>query len=119
MGKVVGGLIGGIGGGIGSAAGTKALADQFTDDDAKEMFNLLQDAIAQLAEDFMLTEDEFIKSNIENKIKETVNQKWLERMYQAGSAKNGNPGRINFAYKEFEKRFENIISQLLLFTYIL
>lgn len=106
---VVGTVIGGIIGGIAGALGTKKALDRIVKDDAEEMFEIAQEAIADLAMDYMLSEEEF--ERIAESIQEKVQPKWLETMYQIGahSDTDARSTRYAFAYRELEPVFEDIV----------
>ena len=83
-GTVAGGLIGGIAGslgaGIGGTSAAKFLADKFVKDDSERLIARLQAEIEQLASKYMLTEDEL--EYVITKIDQTINPKWLRRMFK-------------------------------------
>ena len=111
IGGTIGGVIGGVGTGMGLAIGTKKVLDLITEDDAKEMFSLMQDSVELLAFNYMITEDEF-NNEIADEIMKTVNLKWLEKMYQAGAKqKDSKQARYDFAYKELESIFEKVVKK--------
>jgi len=106
---VVGTFIGGLIGGIAGSLGTKKVLDQFIKDDAEKMFEIAQEAIADLAMDYMLSEEEFEKvvEHIRNKVTPT----WLETIYQIGlrSDSDARGARYAFAYQDLEPIFEEIV----------
>lgn len=109
IGTSIGGFAGGIGLGMGSAMGSKKLLNQLSEDDAKEMFTIAQDAIVNLATDYMITEDEF-KMKLEGKLKKTITPKWLENMYQSGRKSDDKIiTRIKFSHEQLEPLFEETI----------
>ncbi len=108
IGAKVGGVVGGLAGGLGASIGTKKIADCIVKDDAVEMFELVKDSIAQLGEDYFISEKEFEEAKIENFLSEKVNNKWLMNMFSAG---NNSDQRKNYAYREFESIFEEIASK--------
>lgn len=109
IGVTVGGIIGGILGGLGISVGVKKIADLISDDDSKKMFEIIKNSIAQLAFDYMISETEFDKIEIQNVIKKIVTQKWLQNMYKAG-VKN-TKGSFNFASQQFEKFFKEEVEK--------
>ena len=116
VGAAIGGFIGlitgGIAGGTAAAVGTKKIADLIAEDDAQEMMELIQEAVARLAEDYLITEDEFNESSVSEKINATISPKWLQNMYQAGANHYyRSDGQISFAYQEFEPLFEELIAK--------
>jgi len=111
IGGTVGAVVGGLGGGLGSAWGAKKLLDLIVKDDAEQMFGLAQKAAADLAFDYMVTEEEFAE-RIAPRIAETITIKWLRSMYQAGSrSTDPDRARYAFAYEELEPIFAEAISQ--------
>lgn len=103
-GTVAGGLIGGIAGslgaGIGGTSAAKFLADKFVKDDSERLIARLQADIEQLASKYMLTEDEL--EYVITKIDQTINPKWLRRMF-----KQKDPS--TFLRVEFEYLFKAIV----------
>ena len=103
-GTVAGGLIGGIAGslgaGIGGTSAAKFLADKFVKDDSERLIARLQAEIEQLASKYMLTEDEL--EYVITKIDQTINPKWLRRMF-----KQKDPSI--FLRVEFEHLFKAIV----------
>ena len=108
IGAKVGAVVGGVVGGLGASIGTKKIADCIVKDDAVEMFELVKDSIAQLGEDYFISEKEFEEAKIENFVSEKVNNKWLMGMFSSG---NNSEQRKNYAYREFEPVFEEIASK--------
>lgn len=108
IGSAIGGLAGGLGLGMGSAMGSKKILDQFAEDDAKIMFSIAQEAIVDLAIDYLITEDEF--KAIESHLNKTITAKWLENMYQIGYNKEDKASvQLKFAYEQLEPIFEQTI----------
>ncbi|HOK32063.1 MAG TPA: hypothetical protein PKX69_08270, partial [Limnochordia bacterium] len=65
----------------------------------------------ELAFDYMVTEEEFTEK-IAPRLAETITSKWLKAMYQAGSrSKEQDQTRYEFAYRELEPLFAEVISQ--------
>jgi hypothetical protein len=110
IGAWIGGILGGIGVGFGTAMGAKKVFDLIREDDAKIMFEIAQGSIAQLASDYMITENEF-ENHISEEISKTITPKWLENMYQSG---HSNPipenQQFRFAYEQLEPIFEKTIT---------
>ena len=79
-GGLIGGIVGSLGAGIGGTTAAKFLADKFVKDDSERLIAVLQDEIAQLASKYMLTEDEL--EHVIAKIDQTINPKWLGRMFK-------------------------------------
>ena len=110
IGVGIGGFIGGVIGSFGGAIGIKKLVDLISDDDSKEMFELIKDSISNLSVDYMLSEKEFEGMEIEKLIEKIVDQKWLYKMYQSGvkNTSNSKNLRLNFAYKRFKTYFKKV-----------
>lgn len=107
----IGAAAGGIGGGVLTAWGAKKLLDPVVKDDAEKMVALAQEAVSELAFDYMVTEEEFT-AKIAPRLAETITSKWLKAMYQAGSrSKEQDQTRYEFAYRELEPLFAEVISQ--------
>jgi uncharacterized membrane protein len=107
----IGAAAGGIGGGVLTAWGAKKLLDPVVKDDAEKMVALAQEAVSELAFDYMVTEEEFTEK-IAPRLAETITSKWLKAMYQAGSrSKEQDQTRYEFAYRELEPLFAEVISQ--------
>ena len=81
--------------------------DIFSRDDAEEMLEILEDAISELAYDYLLSEkelEEFLFS-----IEKKINPKFLRKMYQVG---RGNYSKCKeFAYNELKSIAKNIIAK--------
>ena len=106
MGTMAGGLIGGIAGslgaGIGGTTAAKFLADKFVKDDSERLIARLQAEIEQLASKYMLTEDEL--EHVITKIDQTINPKWLRRMFKQKD-------QSIFLRVEFEYLFREIVQK--------
>ncbi len=96
----VAGAIGGIAAGILGTWGSKKVMDHFIEDDAKNMLALVHAALEELAADYMLFEREL--AELLDKVKTTVDAKWLRRMYQAGKGTTAEADRRSYAYRDFE-----------------
>lgn len=96
VGGVVGGVLGALAGGVAGSAGIKAGLDCFIKDDAEEMIELLQEALSDLAYDYLLLGHEI--TFIRERVKERVDSDWLKVMYGFSS---DNSERKVFAYKSF------------------
>ena len=103
-GTVAGGLIGGIAGslgaGIGGTTAAKFLTDKFVKDDSERLIARLQADIEQLASKYMLTEDEL--EYVITKIDQTINPKWMRRMFKQRD-------QSIFLRVEFEYLFKEIV----------
>ncbi|WP_342551906.1 hypothetical protein [Paenibacillus sp. FSL R7-0652] len=105
IGATVGLIAGGIAGGALGAQGTKLLLDQFAQDDAKKMLELVQDAITELAEDYLCTEDE-LDLIVKEHIEKSISIDWLRDMYAEGKTLNNKElSQKSFAYHTFEPFF--------------
>lgn len=82
VGGFLGGLAGALAGGTAAGAAAKGIADQFARDDADEMMDLCQDAAADLASEYMLTEQEM--TAFVSKLQDTINIDFLRDMYGSG-----------------------------------
>lgn len=83
IGAVIGGALGAVAGGSTAGTVTKAVADAITPDDSEEMLGLCNDAMADLASEYLLTEKEmtvFIGC-----MQKTINIDFLRSMYASGS----------------------------------
>lgn len=107
IGGVIGGTVGGVGTGVLSSLATKKVADMIAKDDALVMFDLVKESIADLSLDYLVTEEELKKIDLDQVVSEKVTNKWLQEMYQYG---NTDEGRKHFAYIEFEPFFEKIVA---------
>lgn len=111
IGGAVGRVVGGLGGGLGSAWGAKKLLDLVVKDDGEKMFALAQQAAAELAFDYLVTEEEFAEK-ISPRLKERITPQWLKSMYRAGSrSEEPEQARYRFAYTELEPFFAEVIRQ--------
>ncbi len=99
-GGLIGGIVGSLGAGIGGTTAAKFLADKFVKDDSERLIAVLQDEIAQLASKYMLTEDEL--EHVIAKIHQTINPKWLRRMFEQKD-------QSIFLRVEFEHLFKAIV----------
>ena len=102
-GTVIGGLLGGVGSlgaGIGGTTAAKFLADKFVKDDSERLIARLQVEIEQLASKYMLTEDEL--EYVITKIDQTINPKWMRRMFKQRD-------QSIFLRVEFEYLFKEIV----------
>lgn len=110
IGVFIGGAAGGLGVGMGASMGSKKVLDFIAEDDAQEMFKLAQEAVVELATDYMVSETEFDKAS--EKIVQVVTPKWLETMYQSGNAYDDKKrARYQFAYHELESVFEEMVKE--------
>ena len=101
-GGVVGGIAGSLGSGIGGTTAAKFLADKFVKDDSERLIARLQAEIEQLASKYMLIEDEL--EHVITKIDQTINPKWLYRMFKQKD-------QSIFLRVEFEHLFREIVQK--------
>jgi hypothetical protein len=108
-GTVVGGIIGGIIGGMGVSLGAKKIADWIVEDDARRMLGLINDAVCELAYDYLVTEQEF-EEMIFPEINRLVNARWLRKMYKKGArSKCQTQLQKEYAYAALEPIFHSTI----------
>jgi len=110
IGTAIGSVIGGIVGGVGSAVATKKIADLITPDDAKVMVESMNKRIAELAYEYMLTDDE-LSEHIIPKIEKTVNSKWLQEMYSYSGNRRNISKQNEFVNINFENEFEAVLQK--------
>lgn len=103
-GGVIGGIIGSLGGGCGGSAVAKFAADKVVDDDAKRLNSLLEEVVATLASEYLLTEKEVEALGL--RLGKVITPKWLRSVYKAGRTSAG--GAANFMREELEPHFEKI-----------
>ena len=103
IGTAIGGFIGGIfgsfaGGSVASGV-SNAILDEFIEDDAKKMVDIIQEVFTELAEDYLISqkEAEWIVDQLQNKITGSL----LKDMY--GSDNHRNFAR-NFLIEYFEDK---------------
>jgi hypothetical protein len=108
VGTAIGGAIGGLVGGIGAALGVKKVSDLFAPDDAQIMIGSMNTAIEELAYEYMLTENE-LENTIVPIIKDTVDAKWLRKMYKYSGGRNNISGQERYVREQFEGDFEAIL----------
>ena len=105
-GAVIGGIVGALGGGVVGSRAAKGAADGIVNDDSERLITALQDEIQELAFEYMLTEDEI--EHIASTVRNTVNQKWLRRMFK--ETRNASDEVLRkFVRLEFELKFEMLI----------
>jgi hypothetical protein len=110
VGTAVGGVVvGAFSAGTAASIGTKAVLDHFIEDDAKRMLDLANKSLGEVAYDFLLTEEEI--NQLIEKVKATVDIDWLRTMYQAGASITSDEKSLEYAYVQFEKMCEEIVSQ--------
>ncbi|MCH5253961.1 MAG: hypothetical protein J1F41_03480 [Lachnospiraceae bacterium] len=97
VGTVPGAIVGSILFGLGGGLLADKIADYITDDDAEEMYAILENQFAQLCEDYMVNENE--AQNIVNQFSENLNSDMFKDMYQSED-------REKFATDSLEPLFE-------------
>ena len=106
LGGVLGGIVGGLAGGTGGHFITKAVADRVVDDDSKRLITAIEKEVQSLASEYLLTEDEI--ERIVSEIRNSVNQKWLRRMYKETNKADNDDALSEFIRTEFEPQFDTI-----------
>ena len=104
VGIAAGGVIGSAIGGIAAGLAAKKAADAAADDDAVALMKSLDAEVQSLAHDFMLDQkemDDFAKS-----AKQTINPKWLRRMYK--ETDGSETSRRAYVRTKFEPEFLKI-----------
>lgn len=102
VGTVPGSIFGGLfAGAIGGWAADK-ISDYITDDDAEEMYDIIQDTFAQLCDDYVINEIE--AENIINAFNESLDEDMFKDMYQSDN-------RTQFAEDTLTPLFEEEINK--------
>ncbi len=98
LGAFLGGLAGSFTGGSVASSVSNAILDEFIEDDAKEMVDIIQEVFTELAEDYLISqkEAECIVEQLENKLTGNL----LKDMY-------GSDNHRNFARKFLIEYFED------------
>lgn len=104
-GGIIGGIAGALGGGMFAGKAAKAVADQITPDDSQEMLALCQDAAAQLASDYLLTEQEM--EIFVQKLHDLINLDFLRDMYGSGAS---DKQRCKWARQQFKPLVTSIVA---------
>jgi hypothetical protein len=102
------GFLGGLIGGLFAALGIKKLLNLIAPDDSKIMIESMNEAIEELAFDYMITEDDLEKKIIP-KIQEVVNAKWLKQMYKYSGGRKNIEKQKQYVREQFEGNFEEIL----------
>ena len=84
-GSAIGSFLGGMAAGIGAGALADIIADHITEDDADEMYAILQERFVQNCEDYMVTEDE--ATEIIDEFSRMLNEDMYKDMYQCEDRK--------------------------------
>ena len=116
IGTAIGGNIGGavVGtiGGIGSSYLSKVIADKISKDDNEKMMLLVKIAMLQLAEDYMLQdEDEFSRCTNIIKDKKLLSPQFLRAMYTIGAENSDDEIRVKLAYTQLEYAYNVVARQ--------
>jgi len=110
-GTAIGGIVGGLAGALltgplGTKV-TKRVLDVVVEDDAVRMIRLLDNAIEELANDYLLLEHELEELHIV--VQATIDQNWLRRMYRAGTSNRSDTDRQAYAYNAFDDACMEIV----------
>lgn len=116
VGMAVGGkggsIIGGVIGGLGTSLLSKVIADKISKDDKEKMMLLVKIAMLQLAEDYMLQdEDEFSRCINIIKDKKLLSPQFLRVMYTIGSDNRDDEIRVRLAYTQLEYAYNVVARQ--------
>ena len=106
IGTTVGGIVGSLIGGAGSGIGADLISDKVVEDDAKEMYRLLQNAYIQKCEDYMVNETE--AQNVADKLSKSLTEDVYKDMYQSD---DGGDGREHYIDKLLDPLFEEEVSK--------
>jgi len=98
-GGIIGGLLGAFAGGTAANAAANAILDEFIEDDAKEMLDIVEKVFGELAFDYLLNEEE--AESVIDEFKSSDVPDFLRDMYGAN-------GRIAFARDKLEPMIKNI-----------
>jgi len=101
-GGFIGGIIGALAGGAAASAASKYILDGLIEDDAKEMIEILPDALQVIADDYLLSQDE--TNDLVVVVKNKVDAEFLRDMYSAGD-------RRQFVYGRFDSDCAEIVSR--------
>ena len=98
-GGIIGGLLGAFAGGTAANAAANAILDEFIEDDAKEMLDIVEIVFGELAFDYLLNEEE--AKAVIDEFKANDVPDFLRDMYSSSNRKI-------FAQKEFEPMIKNM-----------
>ncbi|OBT32255.1 hypothetical protein [Vibrio splendidus] len=98
-GGIIGGLLGAFAGGTAANAAANAILDEFIEDDAKEMLDIVENVFGELAFDYLLNEEE--AEAVIDEFKSEDVPDFLRDMFAASS-------RRGFAKDKFEPMIQNI-----------
>lgn len=79
IGGVVGGILGSFAGGAAAGKVSGAVLDEFIEDDANKMMNIIEKVFTRLAEDYLLNKEEV--ENITDNLKDRLTGKFLKDMF--------------------------------------
>ncbi|MBB5606557.1 MULTISPECIES: hypothetical protein [unclassified Janthinobacterium] len=102
VGMVIGGLAGSIGAGSGGSYLSKKTLDYVIEDDAEEMLRIIGDELPLLADEYLLTQDEF--NLLLKQVGEACTTTFLREIYAKES-------RATFVRSHFEPHCQNIVKQ--------
>lgn len=83
IGGVIGGILGSFAGGAAAGKVSGAVLDEFIEDDANKMVNIVENVFTQLAEDYLLNKEE--AENIIDKLKDKLTGKLLKDMFASSN----------------------------------
>ncbi len=102
VGGVIGGILGSFAGGATAGKVSGVVLDEFIEDDANKMVEIIEEAFTKLAEDYLLTKQEAEK--IVDNLKEKLTGKILKDMFASSQ-------RMKFAMNLIEPLVENEVKQ--------
>jgi hypothetical protein len=108
-GAVAGAFGGALGVGIGGAKLAKVVADRVVDDDSKKLLQMIQDALRELACEYLLTEAELDRVGVE--ARRTLTAKCLRGIFKRSKKGSDRDALVVLIRKEFEPLFESIVSE--------
>ncbi len=103
VGGFVGGLVGSFAGGSGAGKVSKAVLNEFIEDDAEEMVRIIEKVFTQIAEDYLLTQQE--AENIIDHLKDDLSGGTLKDMFASSDReKFARTMMMRHVEREVEKR---------------
>lgn len=96
VGGVVGGVLGALLGGTVGAVGAKEGLGLLIEDDAKKMLKIVQSTVEELANDYLLSDNEI--TELSKRLQSLLEANWLKKMFKAGS----DSSRKAFAYNRLD-----------------
>jgi hypothetical protein len=109
VGVVPGSIVGGILAGTLTGIGADKVADYIVEDDAEEMYEIIQAEFAEKCEDYLVNEEE--ATRIAEELNKILNDKVFEEMYQCKNSKKGVDNRKQYASDLLEPIFENEVAK--------